>query len=475
MGRNMRRGSKTKKEGSEKKGMSNSSVVPKYSLFAKASLAPYISEEGSPVYLKNHDSAADMLTSSNIMTGRSNKNSEFASRPGMALAFLSANVAGACAKDRDGMAAATALKEWATNTDEGKKMCQCAKRLNIGKDGSIKRDKAEGAITDLNEVMTSIGKNESLRTQIVDAAMLAGKMCLACMSVLEALAFFEHRRAWTKKLQGSDKLTSATRKWMKAPNDDTAFCKALVEEFMLKVAETKKAAKRQSKREQGKKKAKKQKKSKKAKSSTSASSSKDEGKDDEASSEAAGSESESEASSKTSGAKSKTSEQKEGTKRAGSPLRAPAPAAKKPKTDKHAEKKEKKNEKEKQDKSDVASCKAKAKPKDSTAAKEGDVEGEADEEQSRRHSIVCDWTLEEAQLFGVFMDRMTTEDPKPGLEDFQAHLYGIPDSILNEWKLAKTCTTVLNMSQYPRDEILGVLLRNFADMGRQVEALLEQQ
>ena len=117
---------------------------PKYLHFGKASLAAYVDESGQPLYMKEHDDADSLLSSASIVSGRSQANSEWARRPGMAMTLACSSMQWWLANLEDGdFRKATATVVTWSKTDMGKKIMEAIDGLNLGREGTLKQSKIE--------------------------------------------------------------------------------------------------------------------------------------------------------------------------------------------------------------------------------------------------------------------------------------------------------------------------------------------
>ena len=134
---------KSSKKGGEKK-KPGAGVVAKYMYFAKHTLAPYPDEDGSALYVGDHEDEGALLDPAAVLRTRNSNNCEMLRRPGMGLSLSAASIdVGLKALKKP-----SALKKLKTAlaTDEGEALRKACKTLNIGKNGKAKRSQVQEAV-----------------------------------------------------------------------------------------------------------------------------------------------------------------------------------------------------------------------------------------------------------------------------------------------------------------------------------------
>ena len=218
------------KKGAEKK-KGTGGVVAKYMYFAKHTLAPYPDEDGSALYVGDHEDEAALLDPAAVLRTRNSSNCEMLRRPGMGLSLSTASVdVGLRALKK--LSALKKLKN-ALATDEGEALRKACKTLNIGKNGEGQKVlRFEEAVKKYTEHMTKATDAE-FHDALVGAASLTSKIYLAVMAMLEHRALFQKKKAWAKKMHSDEKQSETMRAWMKEPGADEKLVTALVDAFMV--------------------------------------------------------------------------------------------------------------------------------------------------------------------------------------------------------------------------------------------------
>ena len=224
-----------KKQQSSKKGVEKkkgTGVVAKYMYFAKHTLAPYPDEDGSALYVGDHEDEAALLDPAAVLRTRNSSNCEMLRRPGMGLSLSTASVdVGLRALKK--LSALKKLKN-ALATDEGEALRKACKTLNIGKNGKAKRSQVQEAVKKYTEHMTKATDAE-FHDALVGVASLTSKIYLAVMAMLEHRALFQKKKAWAKKMHSDEKPSETMQAWMKEPGADDKLVTALVDAFMVKM------------------------------------------------------------------------------------------------------------------------------------------------------------------------------------------------------------------------------------------------
>ena len=142
--------------------------------------------------------------------------------------------------------------------------------------------------------------------------------------------------------------------------------------------------------------------------------------------------------------------------------------------------KDKKSKKAKKASSSSASEKFKGakkdKKKDEETEKALPMSSDDEVKQSdddRKKLVVQDWELPVAQAFGVFMDRVRTEEPRPTFESLKEKMGTVPDSVLKEWGLLATWTALKTKTKYPKKEHTDEIVKRLTAMCKECEDLLE--
>ena len=160
-------------------------IIPMYLHFGKASLAAYVDESGQPLYMKEHDDADSLLSSASIVSGRSQANSEWTRRPGMAMTCSSMHWWLANLEDGDFRKATVTVVTW-SKTDKGKKIMEAIDGLNLGRDGTLKQSKIEKHVKTIVSFLSDLEENKALRDAIVTMVVQAGQMYLGSMACWRA-------------------------------------------------------------------------------------------------------------------------------------------------------------------------------------------------------------------------------------------------------------------------------------------------
>lgn len=226
----------------ERKG--KTTTIPKYALFAKASLAPYPSEDGAPLWLGHHENLQELLDLGNVFTSRTAKNSEMLSRPEMAMNLAAAAIHhGGNDVVKNDIKEALAKVTELLKEDSGKALLEACSVLNVGKDGTASREKVERAVHKYVKFFTN-EKSKRMRGALVDLVGHSARIYLLCMHLLEQLAFFAKLGGWAKKWSRTDKQPSAMKPWLKEPAKVAHLEDALVSLMMEKIrkAQAKKEA-----------------------------------------------------------------------------------------------------------------------------------------------------------------------------------------------------------------------------------------
>ena len=222
-----------KKQGSKKgakKGEAN--TVPKYMYFAKHTLAPYPDEDGSALYVGDHEDEAGLLDPAAVLRSRNANNCEMLVRPGMGLSLSAASIdVGFRALKKP---AALGKLRAVLKTEAGEALRKACATLNIGKNGKAKRSEVEKAVGDYIDAMTS-ATNTELNEALVEVASFTSRVYLAVMAMLEHKALFERRKAWAKKMRALDQQPESVRLWAKDPTMFDKLKAALVDAFMQKM------------------------------------------------------------------------------------------------------------------------------------------------------------------------------------------------------------------------------------------------
>ena len=157
-------------------------VIPKYLHFGKASLAAYVDESGQPLHMKEHDDADSLLSSASIVSSRSQANSEWARRPGMAMTCSSMHWWLANLEDGDFRKATATVVTW-SKTDKGKKIMEAIDGLNLGRDGTLTQSKIEKHVKTIVSFLSDLEENKALSDAIVTMVVQAGQMYLGSMGL----------------------------------------------------------------------------------------------------------------------------------------------------------------------------------------------------------------------------------------------------------------------------------------------------
>eukprot|EP00971_Amphidinium_carterae_P174747 3463652-Amphidinium_carterae.3 len=260
-----------------------STIIPKYMFFGKASLASYPDADGSPLYMRDHEDLKSLLSASSIMASRSNKNSEFLSRPGMAIALgCSAMDTSMTAMFGDASEVLqTALKQFSTK--ECKAFGKAVHELNVGKDGELKSAKASKCLQTMVQFFEKYGKSDAMQEALVDVIRITAQLYLGSMAFLEMFAVTSKRKVYAKKLQQVKDLSKPMQDFLKKSNDTDCLIQGFVAELMKKIStaikERKKLTQNKSAKKGGKKAGNKKKKSDSSDSDTDAEESEDEEKE----------------------------------------------------------------------------------------------------------------------------------------------------------------------------------------------------
>ena len=179
------------------KGGKAAGVVPKYAYFAKAKLASYPNEQGLPFYLEKGQEASDFFKLTKIQKGRTAKNEEWLSRPGMGLALdAAAGDAGAAvlterfAEDLPEGLAKTGLpgiKE-ALASEAGQRFAAAPKTMNVGKTRALQLKAAQEAV---DHFAAFLKDNKALRKALARLAETSAILYLFSMTVLKDMALLK--------------------------------------------------------------------------------------------------------------------------------------------------------------------------------------------------------------------------------------------------------------------------------------------
>eukprot|EP00971_Amphidinium_carterae_P276894 5495444-Amphidinium_carterae.1 len=112
-------------------------------------------------------------------------------RPGMAISLSAASIHVALDKQSEDAPLSSVFK---TAT----KFKRAVRKLNVGKDGNLKRAVATTAVQDYIECLSSL--DASAWQTLVDAVEQAGQTYLGCMAALEHAALFQKPKTFAKKL-----------------------------------------------------------------------------------------------------------------------------------------------------------------------------------------------------------------------------------------------------------------------------------
>ena len=226
--------SKDKKKQGSKQGAKKgeAATVAKYMYFAKHTLAPYPDEDGSALYVGDHEDEAALLDPAAVLRSRNANNCEMLTRPGMGLSLSAASIdVGFRALRKP---AALGKLKTVLKTEAGEALRKACATLNIGKNGKAKRSEVEKAVGDYIDAMTS-ATNTELNEALVEVASFSSKVYLAVMAMLEHKALFERRKAWAKKMRALDQQPESVRLWAKDPTMFDKLKAALVDAFMQKM------------------------------------------------------------------------------------------------------------------------------------------------------------------------------------------------------------------------------------------------
>eukprot|EP00971_Amphidinium_carterae_P196362 3895870-Amphidinium_carterae.3 len=129
-----------------------------------------------------------------------------------------------------------------------------AKKLNVGKEGSLGRSELKDALKEYVNFMSNFNDKNKIKA-VINLAMETGRLYLGAMHLLEQVAYFQHRKGWAKQLsQGKTELTKEMQEWTKKPKEDELLVDGLAEEMASIINKRKKANKSDKKTKKSKKK-----------------------------------------------------------------------------------------------------------------------------------------------------------------------------------------------------------------------------
>ena len=343
----------------------------------------------------------------------------------------------------------------------GKQMAKAVDVLDVGKDGSVKRDKVEKVMPGLVEFLLQLDEDKETLDALVAGAVFAGKVYLGAMSLLEAAALVAHRKGWAKKIRRADKLSSAMRSWHKKPDSKDKLIEGLTEEFMQKLADAKKRRKKAAAS-----------KKKKGGDSSGENSGSAEGESDSSAGTSSGCTASSSSGKKVKGKKKAAAKK---TKKVKSKDKKAKGKKGKKETKKATESDSEEESKKEDGEGEPAAKKAKltAAFSDSDDKDEAKAKAEKEALAAKKKIAAQVWGKEKAQLFGVFLDGCVAP-PWPATTKFLEHLRQIPDEVVELWGLQEIHAAVLAKGKYPKNEDVIPLVTAFKEMAGECEALLEE-
>ena len=208
-------------------------------------LAPYVSKDGCPFYLKGAASEHALLSLENIAASRSYHNSEWArGRLGIAVSE-SAGVTQMGAPTflkylrPDKVVAALEKMKFQElvallDSADGQQFLEAVKTLNRRNEQKVNEEELKSAVKQWHGFLSSHHKTLAKRFQKL--AQLSARLYLWAADSLEQLAIVQKPRALAAQIPENGRRLKAVKEWVKKPSDAKQFRKAVVACYLAQIS-----------------------------------------------------------------------------------------------------------------------------------------------------------------------------------------------------------------------------------------------
>ena len=208
-------------------------------------LAPYVSKDGCPFYLKGAASEHALLSLENIAASRSYHNSEWArGRLGIAVSE-SAGVTQMGAPTflkylrPDKVVAALEKMKFQElvallDSADGQQFLEAVKTLNRRNEQKVNEEELKSAVKQWHGFLSS--HHKTLEKRFQKLAQLSARLYLWAADSLEQLAIVQKPRAVAAQIPESGRRLKAVKEWVKKPSDTKQFRKAVVACYLAQIS-----------------------------------------------------------------------------------------------------------------------------------------------------------------------------------------------------------------------------------------------
>ena len=211
----------------------NNGIIPRYRLWAKSTLAPYPAEDGNPLYSGDLE-PEEFLAEKRMVQSLTSSNSEWLSRPGMAICLAAASLRAGSKEIIKGPP--DAVKQLQLFLKNNPNFLEAIKTLDVGKSKVPDKKAIKKGVTNLVKGFTE-ASSES-RNAFCKLTLHAAKLFLFGMHALETMELLRNPKIYAKKMSRLPKSKNTPMEledWIKHPNDEARLKDMLSQALISKV------------------------------------------------------------------------------------------------------------------------------------------------------------------------------------------------------------------------------------------------